>query len=218
MPQDYTGEFVAHMEDILETYALPYDSQIPLVCMDEQPCRLLGDVVEPLPMEPGKVQKVDYQYSRGGPCSVFVFVEPLGGWRHVEALKRRTKLDWVHQVERLLLEFYPKAEKVRLVLDNLNTHVLSSLYLAFPAEKARSLARRLEFHYTPKHGSWFNVAELELSALTRQCLDRRIPDIEALNKQLSIWEADRNGSGKQIDWHFTTKQARGKLKYLYHNL
>jgi len=186
--------------------------------MDEQPCRLLGDVVEPLPMEPGKVQKVDYQYSRGGPCSVFVFVEPLGGWRHVEALKRRTKLDWAHQVERLLLEFYPKAEKVRLVLDNLNTHVLSSLYLAFPAEKARSLARRLEFHYTPKHGSWLNVAELELSALTRQCLDRRIPDIEALNKQLSIWEAERNGSGKQIDWHFTTKQARGKLKYLYPNL
>ena len=186
--------------------------------MDEQPCQLLGDVVAPIPLASGQPLREDYQYSRSGPCSIFVFVVLLRGWRHVEASKRRTKLDWAHQVEQLLLEFYPKAKKMRLVMDNLNTHTGGFLYLAFSAEKARSLARWLVIHYTSVHGSWLNVAELELSALTRQCLDRRIPDIETLNTQLSVWEKERNNDVKQINWHFTTKQARGKLKHLYPNL
>jgi hypothetical protein len=206
------------MEDVLETYALPYDPNVPLICMDEKPCYFIADEQEPIPMSVNHPKLEDYSYRCVGSGSIFMFVEPLGGWRHTEALRRRTKLDWAHQIERLLLEFYPEAEKVRLVMDNLNTHNIGSLYEAFSAEKARSLAKRLEIHYTPKHGSWLNVAECELSTLSRQCLDRRIPDIETLNKQLSVWERDRNNSVKQVNWHFTTKQARGKLKHLYPNL
>jgi hypothetical protein len=206
------------MEDILETYALPYDSKIPLICMDEKPCYFISNEHEPIPMSDGHPLLEDYSYKCEGSGSIFMFIEPLGGWRHTEALRHRTKLDWAHQIERLLLEFYPEAEKVRLVMDNLNTHGIGSLYGAFSADKARSLAKRLEIHNTPKHGSWLNVAECELSVLTRQCLDRRIPNIEALNKQLSVWEKDRNNSVKPVNWHFTTKQARGKLKHLYHNL
>ncbi|MDR2699350.1 MAG: transposase [Nitrososphaerota archaeon] len=147
-----------------------------------------------------------------------MFVESLGGWRHTEALRCRAKLDWVYQIERLLLEFYSEAEKVRLVVDNLNAHNVGSLCEVFCAEKVRSLAKRLEIPYTPKYGSWFNVAECELSALSRQCLDKRIPNIEVLNTQLTAWEKDRNNEVKQVNWHFTTKQARGKLKHLYPNL
>ena len=206
------------MEDILETYALPYDPAIPLICMDEQPCQLLDDIVKPIPMKPGQPRKEDYEYERKGTCSIFVFTEPLAGWRHIEATKRRTKLDWAAQIERLLLEFYPEADKIRLVMDNLNTHSIGSLYQAFPADKARSLAKRLEIHYTPKHGSWLNIAEIELSVVTQQCLDRRIPDIDTLNAQLSAWEKSRNNSSGHVDWHFSTEQARCKLKFLYPNL
>lgn len=206
------------MEDILETYALPYDPQIPLVCMDEQPCQLLGDAYEPIPMKPGQLRREDYEYVREGTCSIFVFTAPLKGWRHIEAKKRRTKLDWAHQIDRLLMEDFPEVEKVRLVMDNLNTHTIGSLYQAFPAEKARDLAKRLEIHYTPKHGSWLNIAEIELSAVTQQCLSRRIPSIEILNSHLSAWEMNRNDCSKHVDWHFTTEQARGKLKYLYPKL
>jgi len=206
------------MEDILDVYALPYDSCIPLICMDEKPFQLLNHLVTPIPMKPGKPQCEDYEYKREGTCSIFVFTEPLKGWRHIEATKHRTKLEWAQQVERLLNEFYPEAERIRLVMDNLNTHTIGALYQAFNAEKARRLAKRLEIHYTPKHGSWLNIAEIELSAVTQQCLNRKIPDTETLNEQLSAWEKNRNASAKYVDWHFTTEDARGKLKHLYPKL
>ena len=206
------------MEDVLETYALPYDSNIPLICMDEQPYQLLSNPVDPIPMKPGKAAKEDFEYVREGTCSIFVFTEPLKGWRHIEATQRRTKCDWAQQIDQLLNVFYPDVEKVRLVMDNLNTHTLGALYQTFPAAKAREMAKRLEIHYTPKHGSWLNIAEIELSVVTKQCLDRRIPSIETLNTQLSAWKSDRNSDSKHIDWHFTTEQARGKLKHLYPNL
>ena len=218
IPKDSNGEFVARMEDILETYALPYDPQIPLICMDEQPCQLLDHAREPMPMKPGTPRREDYEYVRERTCSIFVFTEPLRGWRHMEATKHRAKIDWAHQIDRLLSEFYLETEKIRLVMDNLNTHLIGSLYQAFPTEKARNLAKRLEIHYTPKHGSWLNIAEIELSVMTRQCLSRRSPSLSQLNVQLSAWERDRNQSTKFIDWHFTTSQARGKLKHLYPKL
>jgi len=218
IPKGYNGEFVARMEDILDTYALPYDPTIPLVCMDERPFQLLDDVIKPLPMKPGYPQREDYEYERKGSCCIFVFTEPLKGWRHIEAVERRTRIDWAHQVEQLLTVYYPEAHKVRLVMDNLNTHTIGSLYQAFPAEKARSLAKRLEIHYTPKHGSWLNIAEIELSVVTRQCFNKRIPCINALNDTLSAWEKSRNHSTKHVDWHFSSSDARVKLKYLYPNL
>jgi hypothetical protein len=218
IPKDYNGEFVARMEDILDTYALPYDPQVPLICMDEQPFQLLDDVIKPLPMKQGCPRREDYEYERKGTCSIFVFTEPLKGWRHIEATARRTKIDWAHQVEQLLTVYFPEAERIRLVMDNLNTHTIGSLYQAFPAEKARNLAKRLEFHYTPKHGSWLNIAEIELSVVTRQCLGKRIPDMETLNATLSAWEKYRNNAVRHIDWHFSSLDARVKLKHLYPNL
>jgi len=176
------------MEDILETYALPYNPKIPVICMDKQPCQLLDHVIKPIAMKPGKPQREDYEYVREGTCSIFVFTEPHTGWRHIEAVSRRTRADWAHQVDRVLSAFYPDADQIKLVMDNLNTHTKGSRYQAFSAEKARRLARRIEIHYTPKHGSWLNIAEIELSAVTQQCLDRRISSIEALNIQLSAWE------------------------------
>jgi len=206
------------MEDILDIYAMPYDPKIPLICMDEQPCQLLGHIIEPIAMKPGRPYREDYEYKREGTCSIFVFTEPLKGWRHVEATKQRTKLDWAKQIDQLLNVFYPDAKLIRLVLDNLNTHTIGALYQAFPAEYARNLAKRLDLHYTPKHGSWLNIAEIELSAVTLQCLDKRIPDIESLNSKLSAWKKSRNSSKKHVDWHFSTEQARGKLKHLYPKL
>ena len=203
------------MEDILEVYALPYDEEIPLICMDEQPCQLLGEKLEPLPMLTGKSRKEDYEYVRKGACSIFVFTEPLKGWRHVHASERRTRLDWALHIEELLDIFYPHKTKIRLVMDNLNTHSIASLYEAFPAEKALRLAKRLEIHYTPKHGSWLNIAEIELNVMTLQCLGRRIPTIELLNDELSAWEHLRNSSQKSVDWQFSTAKARDKLKSLY---
>ena len=184
--------------------------------MDEKPYQLLGEVREPLPAEPGKVEKVDSEYKREGTCSIFIFTEPLAGWRYVEAFKRRTKVDWAQRVKWVLDNQYPDAEKVVLVMDNLNTHVISSLYEAFPPEEAFRLAQRLEIHYTPKHGSWLDIAEIELSALAAQCLGtRRIPSIEFLNKELAAWETRRNADQKGVDWQFTTDDARIKLKRLY---
>jgi len=184
--------------------------------MDEKPFQLLGEVREPIPAKPGSVKKVDNEYKREGTCSIFIFTEPLAGWRYVEAFERRTKKDWAHCVKWVLDNQYPVAEKVVLVMDNLNTHVISSLYETFPPEEAFRLAQRLEIHYTPKHGSWLDIAEKELSALAAQCLgDRRIPSIEALNKELAAWETKRNAGQKGVDWHFTTADARTKLKRLY---
>jgi len=203
------------MEDVLETYALPYDPEIPLICMDEQPIQLLEDSRPSEPMKAGQVRREDYEYVRKGSCSVFLFTEPLAGWRHVQASERRTKADWALQIQELLEVYYPHAKRVRLVMDNLNTHTISSLYETFAPEQALSLAKRLEIHYTPKHGSWLNMAEIELSVMTIQCLDRRIGSVEQLQREITAWEVDRNQTQKSVEWHFTTQQARGRLKHLY---
>ena len=197
-------------------YSRPYDSTRPVVCMDEKPYQLLGEVREPIPAVPGKVEKVDSEYKREGTCSIFIFTEPLAGWRYTVALERRTKIDWAQRVKWVLDNQYPDAEKVVFVMDNLNTHTISSLYEAFPPEEAFRLAQRIELHFTPKHGSWLDIAEIELSALAAQCLGtRRIPTIEALNKELSAWETKRNLNQKGVDWHFTNADARVRLKRLY---
>lgn len=204
------------MEDVLSVYARPCDKKYPVVCMDEKPYQLLDSARAGLPMRPGSIEKVDNEYIRKGTCSIFVFTEPLSGWRFVDALPRRTKVDWAHKVKWLLTEQYPDADKVILVMDNLNTHTESSLYEAFDPEVAFRLAQRLEIHYTPKHGSWLNIAEIELSALTIQCLGRkRIVDIHQLNAELRCWHTARNALQKGVDWHFTASHARVKLKKLY---
>ena len=183
--------------------------------MDEKPYQLLDHARDPIPATPGHDRKEDSEYVRHGTCSIFVWVEPLRGWRHVDAQRQRTKLDWAHQVERLLTIDYPNADTVVLVMDNLNTHTIGSLYQAFEPEKAFALAQRLEIHYTPKHGSWLNVAEIELSCLTRQCLDRRIGDLETLNAELTAWQEHTNTNQRQVHWQFTTSDARIKLRHLY---
>jgi len=204
------------MEDVLEVYARPYDPRHPVVNMDEKPYQLLGHVRDPLPARPGSVEKVDGEYERRGTCSIFIFTEALAGWRHAEARPRRTRRDWALMVKWLLDERYPDAEKVVLVQDNLNTHSTASLYETFEPREAFRLARRLEIHFTPKHGSWLNIAEIDLAALSAQCLgDRRIPDIDSLNAELSAWTALRDLYRKGVDWRFTTEDARIKLKRLY---
>ncbi len=203
------------MEDVLAVYARRYDRRRPVVCMDEKPYQLLGHARDPIPACPGSDLKQDHEYVRHGTCSIFVWVEPLRGWRHVDAQLRRTKIDWAHQIERLLTVDYPDAETVVLVMDNLNTHGIGSLYEAFEPAKAFALAQRLEIHHTPKHGSWLNVAEIELSALTRQCLDRRIDTLDTLNAELAAWQHLTNTDQRQVNWHFTTNDARTKLRHLY---
>jgi len=204
------------MEDVLSVYERPYDKNRPVICMDEKPFQLLKHVHEPLPTAPKKPLREDYEYLRNGTCSIFIFTEPLGGWRHAEAFHRRTKIDWANRIKWLLDEEYPEAEKIVLVMDNLNTHTIASLYDAFPPEEAFRLAQRLEIHFTPKHGSWLNIAEVELAAMAAQCLgQRRIPDLETLNGELAAWYTRRNQSQKGVDWQFTTTDARIKLKRLY---
>lgn len=206
------------MEDVLTVYHRPYDPARPVVCMDEKPYQLLGHVREPVPARPGRDLREDSEYVRLGTCSIFCWVEPLRGWRRVQARPQRTKADWAHQVEHLLNLDYPGAEKVVLVMDNLNTHGPGSLYEAFEPRKAHALAQRLEIHHTPRHGSWLNIAEIELSALTRQCLDRRLGDIELLNSEIDAWQNEVNTSQRQVDWQFTTDNARVKLRHLYPTL
>jgi hypothetical protein len=203
------------MEDVLAVYARPYDPRRPVVCMDEKPYQLLAHARAPIPAAPGRDRREDSEYLRCGTCSIFVWVEPLRGWRHVDAQQHRTKIDWAHQIERLLTHDHPDAETVVLVMDNLNTHGIGSLYEAFEPAKAFSLAQRLELHPTPKHGSWLNIAEIELSTLTRQCLDRRIDDLDTLNAELAAWQHQTNADQRQVDWHFTTADARTKLRHLY---
>jgi hypothetical protein len=205
------------MEDILSVYARIYDPMRPVVCMDEKPYQLLDHARDPIPAGPGHDQREDSEYVRCGTCSVFVWVEPLAGWRRVHALERRTRLDWAAQVKELLTVDYPDAEVVVLVMDNLNTHNIASLYEAFEPAEAFALAQRLEIHHTPKHGSWLNIAEIELSALTRQCLDRRIGDLDILNVELAAWQKETNTDQRQVDWQFTTDDARIKLRHLYPN-
>lgn len=215
IPPKHNAAFVACMEDVLDLYSQPYDPDYPVICMDEKPYQLLGESRKPIAMKPGRPQKRDDEYVRHGTCSIFVFSEPLAGWRHVDAQDHRTKVDWAFQVRYLLDDVYPDCSKVRLVMDNLNTHSISSLYEAFPPETARRLAKRLEIHFSPKHGSWLNIAEIELSTMSMQCLDRRICDITSLNEQLSVWESDRNKIQKGVDWQFTNADARIKLRHLY---
>jgi hypothetical protein len=203
------------MEDVLDVYARPRDPEVPVVCMDEKPYQLLGHAREPIPAAPSSDAKVDSEYVRCGTCSIFVWVEPLAGRRRVAARPQRTRIDFAHEVDHLLSVEYPHARKVVLVMDNLNTHTTGSLYEAFEPAKAHALAQRLEIHHTPKHGSWLNIAEIELSALTRQCLDRRIDDIEVLNGELAAWQSAVNTTQRQVNWHFTTSNARTRLRHLY---
>jgi hypothetical protein len=215
IPHKQDAEFVACMEDILELYSLPYDPLFPVICMDEQPVQLLKETRTPIPMRPGRPLRVDYQYERNGTASVFMFVDPHRGWRHASPRQRRTKLDWASEIRELLQVHYPDARKVRLVMDNLNTHKSACLYEAFPPEEARALVRRLEIHLTPKHASWLNMAESELAVFTGQCLCRRIPDFETLQSTAVPWERERNAQHKGIHWSFTLQDARARLVHLY---
>jgi hypothetical protein len=218
IPPDHCAAFAVCMEDVLDLYHAPYDPQFPLVCMDESNKQLVGEVHAPLPPAPGRGQINDHEYVRNGVAEIFLEVEPLAGRRHVDITERRTCKDWAAFIKGMLDERYPQAVKVRLVMDNLNTHTTASLYEAFEPEEARRLARRLEIHYTPKHGSWLNVAEIELSALGGQCLNRRIPNMQLMRKEVAAWERDRNNRAITIDWRFTTEDARIKLKRLYPKL
>jgi DDE superfamily endonuclease len=215
IPPEQSGAFVAHMEDVLDVYQRPYDPQSPMGCMDEQPVQLIQEVRPPLPAAEGKPERYDDAYERNGTANIFMFTEPLRGFRTVSVREHKTAIDWATEVQQLLDTQYPEAERIRLVCDNLNTHGIGSLYEAFPPEQARRLASRLEIHHTPKHGSWLNIAEIELSALTRQCLDRRLPDLETLINETTPWEKRRNASPKGVDWQFSTHDARVKLKRLY---
>jgi len=202
------------MEDVLEIYKRPYNSAIPVVCMDEQPTQLIKETRRKIAVEPGKAERVDYEYERNGTAANFMFNEPLGSWRKVNVRQRKTSIDWAYEVKELLDKDYVGAEKVILICDNLNTHKIASLYEAFEPKEARRLAERLEIHYTPKHGSWLNVAEIELSVFTKQCLDRRIPDMATLQQEAKAWYRKRNVNQKAVDWQFTTEKAGIKLKRL----
>jgi transposase len=215
IPPEANGEFVWRMEDVLEVYTRPYDPKRPQVCMDEVSKQLLADARPALPPSPGRPRRVDYEYERRGTANLFLCCEPLRGWRSVRVTERRTRRDWAHCIKDLVDARYPDAEKVVLVLDNLNTHSPGSLYEAFPPAEAKRLVDKLEIHHTPKHGSWLNVAELELSVLARQCLDRRIPDRQTLECEVAAWQMERNTLGGTVEWRFTTDDARIKLKRLY---
>ena len=206
------------MEDVLAVYQLPHDPRFPVVCMDESNKQLVGEVHAPIAAAPGHGRIVDHEYVRLGVATLFVEVEPLAGRRHVEVTERRTRQDWARFIKTMLEERYPQATKVRLVMDNLNTHDLASLYETFPPPEARRLAERLEIHYTPKHGSWLNIAEIELSALNGQCLRRRIPSATEMRRQIAAWQADRNTRGAPVNWRFATEDARIKLTRLYPQL
>jgi hypothetical protein len=203
------------MEDVLEVYTRPDDPQYPLVCMDETSKQLLADTREPIPAQPGQPQRVDYEYKREGVADLFMFFEPLTGKRLVKVTDQRTRKDWAIAMQELANRRYPLAKKIVIVMDNLNTHTPASFYETFEPQEARRLTERFEFHYTPKHGSWLNMAEIELGVLIRQCLSRRIPDKTTLQKEVKAWQMDRNAKVVKVDWRFTTADARIKLKHLY---
>ncbi len=203
------------MEDVLDIYTRPKDSKYPFVCFDETNKQLVSQKTAPLPATPGKPERYDYEYQREGVCNLFMFFEPLASWRHVEVTDKRTAIDYAHQMKYLVDERYPEAIKITVIQDNLNTHKASSLYKAFPPAEAKRILDKLEFHYTPKHGSWLNMAEIELSILTSQCLERRIPNKKILIEEVAAWEERRNNEQKTVDWRFTNADARIKLKRLY---
>lgn len=215
IPPEANSAFVYHMEDVLSVYTRPYDPSHPVVCLDETSKQLVLEKQVPLPAQPGQLERYDYEYERNGVSNLFMISEPLTGWRHVEVTDRRTKQDYAYQIKYLVDVRYPDAEWVTVIHDQLNTHVPSALYETFEPEEARRILDKLELHYTPKHGSWLNMAEIELSVLARQCLDRRIPDQAALKREVAAWEERRNAESRTIDWQFTTVDARIKLKRLY---
>jgi DDE superfamily endonuclease len=215
MPPAHSGACVAHMEDILDVYQTPYAPQVPVVGRAEHPVQLLKETRQPLPAAPGQPEQVDDEDERHGTANIFLCTEPLRGTRHVHVTEQRTAVDWATELRDLLEVRSPEAARVRLVCDNLHTHGRGSLYEAFPPEQAHRLASRLEIHFTPKHGSWLNIAEIERSGLTMQCLDRRIPDLETLTKETQPWEQRRNTAQKGVDWQFSTRDARIKLRRLY---
>jgi len=203
------------MEDILDVYTRKYEKNRPLVCMDEVPCQLIGETRQPIPAKKGKTGQYDYEYKRNGTCAVFMFVAPLQPWRRAEATERRTKTDWARQIKKLVTVDFPDAQKIVLVMDNLNTHTVGSLYKAFPAEEARQIRDKLEIHYTPKHGSWLNMAEIEINVLVNHGLSKRVSSMRQMRKEISAWNNARNKTAKKINWRFTTEDARIKLKRLY---
>jgi hypothetical protein len=203
------------MEDVLEVYTQPNDPSRPQVCMDETSKQLLADLREPLPVQPGQPLRVDYEYQREGVADLFMFFEPLAGRRFVKVTEQRTRKDWAHAMQELADAIYPQADKIVIVMDNLNTHSPASFYETFEPEEARRLINRFEIHYTPKHGSWLNMAEIELGVLIRQCLTRRIADRITLEKEVNAWQNDRNAKVVKVDWRFKTANARIKLKHLY---
>lgn len=215
IPPRKSAAFVWRMESVLDLYEEPYDRDKPVVCFDERPCQLIGDVIEPLPPKPGQLARYDSHYNRGDTCHVLMSFEPLTGWRQAQVTKRRRKQEFAHSMRHLAEVVYPQAEKIRVVLDNLSTHTAAAFYESFPAEQARRLARRIEFCYTPVHGSWLNMVEIELSVLVRQCLKRRLPDMETLDHEVQAWQTERNRSGASVDWRFRTEDARTKLRSLY---
>ena len=210
-----SAEFVACMEDVLDLYAEPYDPECPVVCFDETSKQLLAEKRSPIPPKPARRERYDYEYQRNGTRNLFMLCEPLAGWRHVAVTERRTMVDFAQQMRWLADEAYPASEKIRVVLDNLNTHKPASLYETFEPKEARRIRKRLEFHYTPKHGSWLNMAEIEFSVLARRVLRRRIADEETLSGEIAALEAERNQAGATIDWRFSTVDARVKLHHLY---
>jgi DDE superfamily endonuclease len=215
IPPRKSAAFVWRMEEVLDLYEEPYDPKKPVVCFDERPCQLIGEVRDPLPTKPGQVERFDSEYERGGVCWVLMSFEPLSGWRELTVTERRRKREFAHRMRRLAEEVYPQAQKIRVVLDNLSTHTAAAFYEIFSAEVARDLARRIEFHYTPVHGSWLNMVEVEISVLVRQCLKRRLPDMHTLEREAQAWREERNRVGASVDWRFKTEDARIKLRSLY---
>jgi hypothetical protein len=211
-------EFVAAMEAVLEVYAEPYDPRRPKVNFEETSKQLIQETRVPLPAQPGQPQRYDYEYERNGTRNLFLFVEPQSGWRHVQVTEHRTARDCAYAMQWLVDEAYPEADVIRIILDNLNTHKIASLYEAFTPAEARRIARKLEWHYTPKHGSWLNMAEIELSVLQQQCLDRRLSDADTLTREIAAWEHQRNVEKATIDWRFSVTDARQKLERLYPSL
>ncbi|SMD11637.1 DDE superfamily endonuclease [Desulfocicer vacuolatum DSM 3385] len=216
IPPKNDAEFVANMEEVLETYEKPYDESHPVICMDEQPVQLIKESRQPMPETENHPRRVDYEYERNGTASIFMFTEPLSGWREAIARSRRTKVDWALEMAYILEGRYANCEKITLVCDNLNTHTKGAFYEAFEPARARDLVRRIEFCYTPKHGSWLNIAENELSAMTRQCVSgRRVGDLGTLQKEISAWSADVNHRQRGVEWHMKIADARFKLKSVY---
>ena len=215
IPPEGESEFVAAMEDILDVYTRKYDENCVLVCMDEVPRQLIGETRVPVPEGRGKIARYDTEYKRNGTCEIFMFTAPLEGWRRAEVTEQRTRLDWANQIKKLITVDFPHAKKIVLVMDNLNTHTIGSLYKTFPAEEARHYRNVLEIHYTPKHGSWLNMAEIEINVLVNHGLSKRVPTMQQMRKETAAWNKDRNQSASKINWRFSTEDARIKLKRLY---